>query len=98
MVRPPAAPLCAVHPGLFGMPSTATLLYRRINHFNILWAKSARELAEWHNTVQRVALEQPCSRTLDTGSTRAVPVQHHHCPPGPSPSVPASTAAAINAW
>ncbi|MFF9573340.1 glycoside hydrolase family 3 protein [Streptomyces sp. NPDC014685] len=46
-------------PGLFGMPSMATLLSRRINHFNILWAKSAHELAEWHNAIQRVALEQP---------------------------------------
>ncbi|MFF9507422.1 glycoside hydrolase family 3 protein [Streptomyces sp. NPDC014724] len=46
-------------PGLFGMPSMATLLSRRINHFNILWAKGARELAEWHNMIQRMALEQP---------------------------------------
>ncbi|ROO86773.1 beta-glucosidase [Actinocorallia herbida] len=46
-------------PGMFNMPSMRSLLDRRINHFNILWAKSAREIAEWHNTVQRTAREHP---------------------------------------
>ncbi|MFF2656223.1 glycoside hydrolase family 3 protein [Kitasatospora sp. NPDC058032] len=46
-------------PGLFGMPSMAKLLERRINHFNILWASSARDLAAWHNTLQRTVLERP---------------------------------------
>lgn len=46
-------------PGPFGAPSTRALLDRRINHLNILWAASAREIAQWHNHVQRAALEHP---------------------------------------
>ncbi|WP_380281519.1 glycoside hydrolase family 3 protein [Kitasatospora purpeofusca] len=46
-------------PGLFGTPSMATLLERRINHYNILWATDARSLAVWHNALQRAALERP---------------------------------------
>ncbi|MER5350099.1 glycoside hydrolase family 3 N-terminal domain-containing protein [Kitasatospora sp. NPDC002551] len=46
-------------PGLFGMPSMATFLERRINHFNILWASSAGDLAAWHNNLQRSVLERP---------------------------------------
>ncbi|MER7705370.1 glycoside hydrolase family 3 N-terminal domain-containing protein [Kitasatospora sp. NPDC097605] len=46
-------------PGLFGMPSMATFLERRINHFNILWTSSARDLAAWHNHLQRTVLERP---------------------------------------
>lgn len=45
--------------GLFGAPSTRTLLNRRINHVNILQAPAAREIAQWHNAVQEAALEQP---------------------------------------
>ncbi|GAA1408135.1 glycoside hydrolase family 3 N-terminal domain-containing protein [Kitasatospora putterlickiae] len=46
-------------PGLFGMPSMATFLERRINHFNILWASDAGDLAAWHNNLQRTVLERP---------------------------------------
>ncbi|MBD0708166.1 MULTISPECIES: glycoside hydrolase family 3 protein [unclassified Streptomyces] len=46
-------------PGHFGMPSMATFLERRINHFNILWVKTARELAAWHNHIQRTVLSRP---------------------------------------
>lgn len=45
--------------GPFGAPSMRTLLDRRINHVNILWAASAREIAAWHNTVQEAARAQP---------------------------------------
>ncbi|MFF7458866.1 glycoside hydrolase family 3 protein [Kitasatospora sp. NPDC008115] len=46
-------------PGAFGMPSMATFLERRINHFNILWATTGRDLAAWYNNLQRTALERP---------------------------------------
>lgn len=46
-------------PGLFGTPSLRKFLDRRINHVNILQASSAREIAEWHNVLQREALTQP---------------------------------------
>ncbi|KAA9106053.1 glycoside hydrolase family 3 protein [Microbacterium rhizomatis] len=35
------------------------LLSRRINHFNILWATSARQLAEWNNAIQATLMEHP---------------------------------------
>jgi beta-glucosidase len=46
-------------PGLFGTPSTRVLLAARINHFNILNAPSAREIAQWHNAVQEEARQHP---------------------------------------
>jgi beta-glucosidase len=42
-------------PGMFGSPSMRKILDRRINHANILWAPSPRELAEWHNAIQHEA-------------------------------------------
>lgn len=45
--------------GLLGTPSVRVMLERRINHFNVLTAPSAREIAEWHNAVQREALKHP---------------------------------------
>ncbi len=46
-------------PGMFGSPSMRKILDRRINHVNILQAPSAREIAEWHNAIQREALKSP---------------------------------------
>ncbi|CAO5255521.1 glycoside hydrolase family 3 protein [Frankia sp. AgKG'84/4] len=46
-------------PGPFGNPPTRSLLDRRINHFNILFVPSAREIAQWHNAVQEQALQHP---------------------------------------
>ena len=42
-------------PGIFGLPSARVLLDRQITHFNILQAPSAREIAEWTNSVQEIA-------------------------------------------
>ena len=44
-------------PGMFGSPSMRKIIERRITHANILQGASARELAEWHNAVQRAALD-----------------------------------------
>jgi beta-glucosidase len=46
-------------PGVFGLPSPRVLLDRRITHFNVLQAPSARELAEWNNAVQDEAAKHP---------------------------------------
>jgi beta-glucosidase len=46
-------------PGSFGLPPTRALLDKRINHFNILQAPSARGLADWVNAVQAQARTQP---------------------------------------
>ncbi|MDA8438776.1 MAG: glycoside hydrolase family 3 C-terminal domain-containing protein [Propionibacterium sp.] len=46
-------------PGMFGSPSTQAILDKGITHLNILQAHTARELAQWHNTLQAAALEQP---------------------------------------
>jgi beta-glucosidase len=46
-------------PGLFGSPSMRQIFDRRINHINILQARSASEIAEWHNMIQREALKTP---------------------------------------
>ncbi|MBL7487538.1 glycoside hydrolase family 3 C-terminal domain-containing protein [Frankia sp. AgB1.9] len=46
-------------PGLFGKLPLRSLLERRINHFNILFVPSAREIAQWHNAVQEQALQYP---------------------------------------
>lgn len=35
------------------------LLSRRINHFNILWATSSRQIAEWNNALQAKLREHP---------------------------------------
>ncbi|TPW93949.1 glycoside hydrolase family 3 protein, partial [Schumannella luteola] len=43
--------------GMFGSPSMRKIIDRRITHVNILQAGTARELAEWHNAVQRIAEE-----------------------------------------
>lgn len=48
-------------PGIFGLPSARVLMDRGITHFNILQAPSARELAEWCNSVQAEAAKQPLS-------------------------------------
>jgi beta-glucosidase len=45
--------------GRFGTPAMDTFLNARLNHFNILFAPSAREIAEWHNAVQEAALRRP---------------------------------------
>ncbi len=42
-------------PGFMGTPSMAESLDKAISHFNILFAASAREIAEWHNRVQERA-------------------------------------------
>lgn len=46
-------------PGFFGTARTRDMLHSGINHFNLLGAPSARDIAEWHNMVQRIALERP---------------------------------------
>ena len=46
-------------PGPFGLPSTLSLLDKRINHVNILQAPTARGLAEWVNAIQAHARTQP---------------------------------------
>ncbi|WP_283098586.1 glycoside hydrolase family 3 N-terminal domain-containing protein [Frankia sp. AgB32] len=46
-------------PGPFGKPPMRTLLDRRINHYNILFVPSAREIAQWHNAIQLRALQHP---------------------------------------
>jgi beta-glucosidase len=46
-------------PGVFGLPSPRVLLDAHINHFNVLQAPSARELAEWTNAVQDEARKTP---------------------------------------
>lgn len=46
-------------PGIFGLPSARTLIDRRITHFNVLQAPSARELALWCNSVQDEARKFP---------------------------------------
>ncbi len=46
-------------PGIFGLPSARVLLDRRITHFNVLQAPSARELAQWTNSVQEIARTAP---------------------------------------
>ena len=46
-------------PGVFGTPATRDLLGRRINHMNILFAATAREIAQWHNRVQDEARRHP---------------------------------------
>jgi beta-glucosidase len=40
-------------PGMMGSPSLRQLIDRGITHGNILEARGARELAQWHNAVQR---------------------------------------------
>lgn len=44
-------------PGMFGSPSMRKIIDRRITHVNILQSPTARELAEWHNAVQRMAAD-----------------------------------------
>lgn len=46
-------------PGLFGSPSMREMLGQGLTHFNILFAPSAREIAEWHNAVQDEARKHP---------------------------------------
>jgi beta-glucosidase len=46
-------------PGAFGMPAMRGLLGKRINHFNILQAPTARGMAEWVNSVQAQARSHP---------------------------------------
>lgn len=46
-------------PGVFGMPSVRDLLARRISHMNILFAPTARQIAQWHNLIQDQARAHP---------------------------------------
>ena len=46
-------------PGFFGSPTTREYFDKRINHFNILQAPTARGLAEWSNAVQSEARKSP---------------------------------------
>jgi beta-glucosidase len=55
-------------PGPLGYSSTRTLLDRRINHFNILQATTAREIAEWVNAVQAEARKQPLAIPVTVSS------------------------------
>jgi len=45
--------------GFFGSPSMRQILQRRIRHVNVLRVRTAREMAQWHNAVQREALAAP---------------------------------------
>lgn len=55
-------------PGFFGTAPTRVMLERRINHFNILGAPTAREIAEWHNLMQREALKHPLGIPITVSS------------------------------
>ncbi|MBB2941240.1 beta-glucosidase [Actinoplanes lutulentus] len=46
-------------PGIFGSASVRELLGQRLTHFNILFAPSAREIAQWHNALQDEARKHP---------------------------------------
>ncbi len=46
-------------PGMFDLPSTGSNLARGITHMNVLMSPSARDLAEWHNSVQAYAQRHP---------------------------------------
>ncbi|MFC7529333.1 glycoside hydrolase family 3 protein [Actinoplanes sp. GCM10030250] len=46
-------------PGLFGSSSVRELLDQGLTHFNILFAPSAREIAQWHNAMQDEARKHP---------------------------------------
>lgn len=46
-------------PGVFGSPSIRDMLGQRMTHFNILFAPSAREIAQWHNALQDEARKHP---------------------------------------
>lgn len=59
MVQPMATMGEFTDDGWFGTPSMRTMLDRRINHFNILTAPTAREIAEWYNRVQDDILSRP---------------------------------------
>lgn len=43
----------------FAPHTNRELIARRISHANILWASTARELAEWNNALQRAYREHP---------------------------------------
>ncbi|RXZ68062.1 glycoside hydrolase family 3 protein [Agromyces albus] len=45
--------------GMFNSPSLRAILDSRINHVNILQGSTAREIAQWHNLIQREALKTP---------------------------------------
>lgn len=45
-------------PGMMGSPSLNQLIERGITHGNILEVRPTRELAEWHNALQRAALHR----------------------------------------
>ncbi|WP_433063674.1 glycoside hydrolase family 3 protein [Dactylosporangium sp. CS-033363] len=59
MFQPMASVGDLTAPGLFGSPSTRSLLDRRISHMNILFAAGAREIAEWANRLQDEARRHP---------------------------------------
>jgi beta-glucosidase len=56
MYQPPIQVSENLADSLAGAPSTEELLNRRITHGNVVATRSAREMAEWHNHLQRVAL------------------------------------------
>ncbi len=58
MFQPPATIGELDAPGAFGTPSMRELLDKRINHFNLLQAPTARDLAEWVNAIQTRARGQ----------------------------------------
>ncbi|MGB8984536.1 MAG: glycoside hydrolase family 3 N-terminal domain-containing protein [Anaerolineales bacterium] len=42
--------------GLWPMPQTSDMIARRLmNHFNLLFGSDPRHMAEWHNTIQKMA-------------------------------------------
>jgi beta-glucosidase len=53
MYQPPIQVSENLAEGLAGAPSTRDLLERRITHGNVVATRSAREMAEWHNHLQR---------------------------------------------
>ena len=59
---------------LFGQRSLRSLLDRGLNHFNILGSlPDGRSFAQWHNSVQRAALERP----LGVPVTFSTDPRHH---------------------
>ncbi|SDT80280.1 glycoside hydrolase family 3 protein [Actinoplanes derwentensis] len=60
-------------PGMFGSASIRELLAQGLTHFNILFAPSARQIAQWHNMLQDEARTHP----LGIPVTIASDPRHH---------------------
>ncbi|MFI1995366.1 glycoside hydrolase family 3 protein [Actinoplanes sp. NPDC020271] len=60
-------------PGMFGSASIRELLSQGLTHFNILFAPSARQIAQWHNALQDEARKHP----LGIPVTVASDPRHH---------------------